>query len=148
MIGLITFFHVLACLLLVTVILMQSGRGGGLTEGFAAAESMFGAKTNTMMVKITTALAVFFLVTSLTLAFLSSKKGESLMEGSVVPQRVGVPAAGTEMSGQEAVGEETAGDAPIPSDKDAAASDTASSEQQTTNQSSEPAHVPAEAQQP
>lgn len=59
---------------------MQSGKGGGLTEGFASAENMLGAQTNTFMVNLTTGFAVVFVITSLTLAFLSSKKDRSLME--------------------------------------------------------------------
>ena len=76
----VVILHALICILLVTVILMQSGRGGGLTESFAAAESMFGAKTNEFMVKATTVLAALFLVTSLSLAYMSSRKDQSLMD--------------------------------------------------------------------
>ena len=72
--------HFLICGLLLTVILMQSGRGGGLTDTFAAAESMFGAKTNEFMVKVTTVLAVLFLASSLNLAYFSAKKDRSLMD--------------------------------------------------------------------
>lgn len=72
--------HSIVCVLLVIVILMQSGRGGGLTEGFAAAENMFGAKTNEFMVKATSVLAVLFVVTSLTLAYFSARRDESIME--------------------------------------------------------------------
>ena len=79
MMGAFIFVHIIVCVLIMAVILMQSGRGGGLTEHFAAAESMFGAKTNVMMVKLTTVLAGFFLVTCLALAFLSTKKDKSLM---------------------------------------------------------------------
>ncbi len=71
--------HSIVCVLLVIVILMQSGRGGGLTEGFAAAENMFGAKTNEFMVKATSVLAVLFVVTSLTLAYFSARRDESIM---------------------------------------------------------------------
>lgn len=79
MIGFFIFIHATSCVLLIVAILMQSGRGGGLTEGFASAESMFGAKTNAFMVRSTVTLASVFLVTSLTLAFLSAQKEESLM---------------------------------------------------------------------
>ena len=71
--------HALVCILLIVIILMQSGRRGGLTESMAAAESLFGAQTNAFMVKTTTVLAVFFLLTCLGLAFLSSKQNKSLM---------------------------------------------------------------------
>ena len=88
MIGFVIFIHTLVCMLLMTVILMQAGRGGGLTEGFAGAESMFGAKTNIFMVRITTVLATIFLVTSLTLAHLSARQNQSL-----IPNTITKPAA-------------------------------------------------------
>ena len=85
--------HTLIALMLGTAILMQSGRGGGLTEGFGGAESMFGANTNTFMVRTTTVLASIFLITSLSLAVLSSKKGQSIM-----PQKVAAPVLPMDMS--------------------------------------------------
>ena len=86
--------HVIVCAILALVILMQAGRGGGLTETFASAESMFGAKTNEFMVKATTVFATLFIVSCLTLAFLSSQKEKSLMSEHSLPQSgnpLGVP---------------------------------------------------------
>ena len=83
----VTFIHVLVCVLLIISILMQSGRGGGLTEAFSSAESMFGAKTNVFMVRITSILATIFLVTSLTLAYFSARKEQSL-----IPDTLTMPA--------------------------------------------------------
>ena len=87
MFGFLIFLHIVICLLLVIIILMQSGRGGGLTEGFAAAESMFGAKTNSMMVKGTTIFASIFLITCLSLAFLSAHQNKSLLHGRVTKEQ-------------------------------------------------------------
>jgi len=80
MTGVFIFLHVVACVVLITVILMQSGRGGGLTEGFAPAESLFGAKTNQFMVRATVIFASLFLVTCLTLAYLSSQANKSVVD--------------------------------------------------------------------
>lgn len=77
--GFILVIHVIVCVLLVICILMQAGRGGGLTETFQSAESMFGTQTNVFMVRLTTIFAVIFLSTSLILAFNSSKGAKSLM---------------------------------------------------------------------
>lgn len=77
--------HVVVCVFLAIFILMQSGRGGGLTEQFAAAESVFGANTNVFLVKATSVLAAFFIMTCLSLAFLSSQKDKSLMSGKIAP---------------------------------------------------------------
>lgn len=77
--GFILVIHVIVCVLLVISILMQAGRGGGLTETFQSAESMFGTQTNAFMVRFTTILAVIFISTSLIFAFQSSKGTQSLM---------------------------------------------------------------------
>ena len=91
----ITIIHALICVLLAMVILMQSGRGGGLTENFASAESVFGAKTNSFMVRATAVLASLFLVTCIFLTYLSSRKDRSLMsEKSLMKKEMpkGIPA--------------------------------------------------------
>ena len=80
MITVLIVIHVLITILLMIVILMQSGRGGGLTEAFASAESMFGAQTSSFLIRTTSVLATIFIINSLTLAFLSSKKDKSLMD--------------------------------------------------------------------
>ncbi len=84
MTGFIMFLHALVCILLGAIILMQSGRGGGLTENFAAAESMFGAQTSEFLIKSTTVLATAFFITCLGLAILSAKSGKSLMSNQAV----------------------------------------------------------------
>ena len=83
MIGFVIFVHTVVCIFLMIAILMQSGRGGGLTEKFASAESMFGAKTNVVMVRITAGFATVFLVTCLTLAYVSARKEQSLIPNTV-----------------------------------------------------------------
>ena len=94
MYGFLIFIHVLTCIFLASVILMQSGRGGGLTENFAAAESLFGAKTNIVLVRTTAVLATIFIVTSLSLAFLSSRSGKSLVNESLMAkEKTGIPSA-------------------------------------------------------
>lgn len=86
MTGFAMFLHAIISILLVVIILMQSGRGGGLTEGFASAESMFGAQTNQLLIKTTTVMATIFFITCLGLAVLSSQTGKSLMSGNVAPE--------------------------------------------------------------
>lgn len=72
--------HVIASLLLIAIILLQSGRGGGLTESFLGAESIFGTKTNSFMVRTTSVLAVIFLFTCVSLAIVSTQRSRSLIE--------------------------------------------------------------------
>ncbi len=91
--GFILCIHIIVCVLLVITILMQAGRGGGLAESFASAESMFGTQTNAFMVRVSTVLASIFIITSLTLAFYSSKKDKSLMNNSKLLPKVEEPKA-------------------------------------------------------
>ncbi|MFH1698160.1 MAG: preprotein translocase subunit SecG [Candidatus Omnitrophota bacterium] len=77
--GLVTVIHIIVCALLIVLILIQSGRGGGLVENFSGIESMLGTKTNAFLTKTTTVLSVLFFTTCLTLAFLSIRQSRSLM---------------------------------------------------------------------
>lgn len=79
MIGFVITIHVIACLLLIIIILIQSGRGGGLVESFSGVESMFGPKTNSFLTRATTILSILFFITCLSLALLSAKQSRSLM---------------------------------------------------------------------
>ena len=103
--------HVLTAVLLITVILMQSGRGGGLTESFASAESMFGARTNEFMVRATAVLAMVFLVTNLSLAYINAKKERSLMESPGGMKTINIP---MEKSAPQAAAPEVTPQAPEP----------------------------------
>ena len=86
MTGLIIFLHTIVSALLIVIILMQSGRGGGLTEGFGGAESMFGAQTSAVLIKATTILSAVFLVTCLSLAVMSSRQGKSIVPADMQPR--------------------------------------------------------------
>jgi len=74
--------HIIACLVLVVTILLQSGRGGGLSEAFGAGSTstIFGTSATNFLQKATSVCAIVFLVTSLSLAVLSSQKSKSLMQ--------------------------------------------------------------------
>jgi preprotein translocase subunit SecG len=67
---------------LISVILLQAGRGGGLTESFGGetAQSVFGTQAPLILKKATTASAVAFLVTSLALGVVTARRGRSLFE--------------------------------------------------------------------
>lgn len=82
MMGLIITIHVIVCALLITLILIQRGRGGGLAESFSDVESVFGTKTNAFLTRTTTVLSVIFFITCLSLAVLSIKQSRSLMSNT------------------------------------------------------------------
>jgi|SRR6185503_20107941 len=100
--ALVIFVHCVACILLAAIILMQSGRGGGLTEQFAQAGEMFGARTNEMLVKFTTILSVVFFVTCLALAIISASRGKSLMRSVPAATGASTPAVPAEVPASDA----------------------------------------------
>lgn len=73
--------HVIVCLVLIAVILLQAGRGGGLSgmAGGSQTQSILGTQTNTFMTRATEACAIIFIITSLVLGVLSTQRGKSLI---------------------------------------------------------------------
>ena len=66
--------HLVACLLLVGVVLMQSGKGGLGTALGGGGETFFGGRgAAPFLTRATTVLAVVFMITSLSLALISGK---------------------------------------------------------------------------
>jgi preprotein translocase subunit SecG len=94
MFGLVIAIHVVVCSLLITIVLIQQGRGGGLIDSLSSAENIFGTKTSAFLVKSTSVLAVIFFFTCLSLAFLSIRRGKSLLETTYwQTKQASVPAA-------------------------------------------------------
>ena len=79
--GLVMAVHVVVSLVLMAVILLQGGRGG-LSETLAGgtAQSLFGGGVTTVLTRITGACAVIFMVTCLSLAYLSMLHGRSVID--------------------------------------------------------------------
>ena len=80
MYGLIIGIHIIVCILLMGIVLIQSGRGGGLTGNFSSMESLFGTKTNSFLTRTTAVLATLFILTCLSLTLISTKRSKSLIE--------------------------------------------------------------------
>ena len=87
--GIVIAIHVIASLVLIAVILLQAGRGGGLSESFggSSTQTIFGTKTSVFLTRATAASAVIYIITCLTLAVMTGHRGRSLVskEGSAVP---------------------------------------------------------------
>jgi len=78
--------HVVTCALLIIAVLMQSSKGGGLSGAFGGGGGqaiLGGRETATFLSKATTYLAVIFMCSSLSLAFLSAGKGGQVAESAL-----------------------------------------------------------------
>jgi preprotein translocase subunit SecG len=76
--------HVAVCLALILIVLLQKGKGASMGAAFGgSSQAVFGSTGATsFMHKVTVAAAIIFMITSLTLAFLSGKGATtSLMKG-------------------------------------------------------------------
>jgi preprotein translocase subunit SecG len=77
-IGILTFLHVVVCIFLVVVVLLQSGKAADLAGAFGGmgSQTAFGPRgTATVLSKATTFAATVFMITSLTLAIISTRSG-------------------------------------------------------------------------
>jgi len=77
MTALLTIFHILICIALVMIVLLQTGKGAdmGATFGGGSSQTLFGSSgASTFLTKSTTFVAVAFMVTSLGLAYFSSSR--------------------------------------------------------------------------
>ncbi len=86
--------HVIVCIILVLTVLLQQGKGAEVGAVFGSSEAMFGsAGPASALNKLTTVVAIIFMITSLALTYLAAhKKGDSVME-DVKVQAPAVPAA-------------------------------------------------------
>ena len=95
MFELLLVIHVIACISIIFFVLLQSGRGAELGAAFGSvgqANSVRGSMTG--IGKITTGVAVVFMLTSLTLAYLSSETSRDSVVRDLKP--VATPTASPE----------------------------------------------------
>jgi len=90
---LLTILHVVVSFFLIAVVLLQSGKGAemGASFGSSGSQSVFGAGGGTTFLsKMTTGAAVIFMLTSLTLAYISGQSSSSsIMSGRSNPAAAG-----------------------------------------------------------
>ena len=98
MIYLVTAIHVIACLFLVIVVLLQSGKAADLAGAFGGmgSQTAFGPRGSaTVLSKATTIAAGLFMLTSLTLAVMATRdsgRGRSVLEQGTATAPVTAPA--------------------------------------------------------
>ncbi len=91
--------HLLACIGLILIVLLQRGKGADLGAAFGgSSQTVFGSQgAGGFLTRVTTAAAVVFMLTSLSLAYLSSHRVQATVMGSKEPvQQVEEPATSSE----------------------------------------------------
>jgi preprotein translocase subunit SecG len=123
--------HVIFCIFLILVILLQTGKGGGMGTAFGgASQTVFGPRgAGSFIGKITGVVAGLFMLTSLVLAFLSSSGSSgvadkvSALNENLTPAAKEVNVGETEQAAEksdaapEKEAEVDAGKTPIPNDE-------------------------------
>jgi len=84
--------HVLVCIFLIGIVLLQGGRGAelGSTFGGGSSQTLFGARgAATILGKITTVMAIIFMFSSLLLTIFSFK--QTSVNKSIIPEETVLP---------------------------------------------------------
>ena len=100
----LTVLHVILCLALIAIVLLQSGKGADIGSAFggAGSQAVFGSMgTPTILGKITATIAILFAVTAFTLALLGGERSASVVRepapvtapAPAAPDTPGAPAA-------------------------------------------------------
>lgn len=92
MYTLLMVFHIVACLALILIVLLQTGRGAEMGAAFGgASQTLFGGSGgNVFLTRLTTGAAVVFMITCLGLTYLSAGPStKSVMEGVPVDKPAG-----------------------------------------------------------
>ena len=125
----LTVLHVLVCIFLIAVVLLQRGKGAemGAVFGGGASSTVFGSRGGAnFLTKMTTASAALFMITSLSLSYISTDQAtDKLFEDGVAEEAEAESATG----GFEDLGtvapEAASDDAGLLTDEPAAAADEA-----------------------
>src|SRR2546430_10851896 len=90
LITLMAVFHVIVCIFLILVVLLQQGKGADWAGAFGGggSQTTFGARgAGTILSRATTAAAIIFMITSLALTILISRPGgSSVINDKAVPK--------------------------------------------------------------
>jgi preprotein translocase subunit SecG len=102
---LLIIIHVIVCVALIMIVLLQTGKGAdmGAAFGGGSSQTLFGSTgASTFLSKATTVAAIVFMVTSLGLAYISSHRPEgSIMEEVKAPAEQTAPATTETSPGAE-----------------------------------------------
>jgi preprotein translocase subunit SecG len=94
----IVILHVFVSLAIIAIVLLQAGKGADIGSAFGGggSQAVFGSMgTPSVMWKLTTAVAVIFMLTSFGLAMLASKRTSSVMTQPAPVQAPAQPPSGS-----------------------------------------------------
>jgi preprotein translocase subunit SecG len=82
-----TIIHIIACVVLILVILLQAGKGASMGAAFGgSSQTVFGSSgPASFLGKMTTGIAILFMFTSLGLSYMAVHKGKSVMDAASRP---------------------------------------------------------------
>ena len=85
---LITVLHIAVCIILILVVLLQAGRGATMGAAFGgSSQTIFGSTgPGTFLGKMTTVIAMIFMLTSLALSYASVHRAPSLIDSASRPK--------------------------------------------------------------
>jgi len=85
--------HVIVCLMLIAIVLLQSGKGAEMGAAFGgSSQTIFGSRgAATFLSKLTTVAAIAFMITSLTLAVVTAKGKSVVKKTPVTEEQKSIP---------------------------------------------------------
>jgi preprotein translocase subunit SecG len=92
----VTVLHVIVCVFLIAVVLVQRGKGAqvGAVFGGGGGATMFGGRgAGNFLTKLTAGAAAVFMLTSLSLAYMRMNPGERLFESGAIEEEAEAEAA-------------------------------------------------------
>jgi preprotein translocase subunit SecG len=114
----IDIIHIMVCVFLMLVVLLQQGKGGGMGAAFGggAAQQVFGGRgAGNILTRATAICAAIFMLTSVSLAYLSSSGDRDLRQRVLEEQhKKGRGNEGTPRAPEELKTAPSAGGAPAP----------------------------------
>jgi len=92
--------HIMICLILIVVVLLQAGRGANMGAMFGgSSQTVFGAAgAGTFLSKMTTVIAILFMLTTLGLSYFSQERASSVIRDRT-PAKVAAEKAPTKDQG-------------------------------------------------
>ena len=138
----VTVIHIIACLFLISVVLLQQGKGADMGAVFGGSSStIFGSGgAGNFLTRLTTIMAVVFMLTSLTLTYTGARRlGSTVFDSAPLPEAppLEIPA---QQQGKP-VGVEPQAQAPAPAGEPAAPAP-AAEPQAAAPQAAAPAQAP------